>query len=75
MVIQCDIPAWWSEYLSAARWCAARNVKGRPGDRLPQNMSKEALAAINDDPETFEEEVKLCAYEREMAAVNAKYPE
>jgi len=59
--------AIWQEYDAAADWCAVRGLKGKPGDPLPELLSKEAHKLINDDPEAFEERVRLAAYARAMA--------
>lgn len=52
----------WSEYDSAAEWCARRGIRGRNGDALPSNLSTRTLGQINRDPEAFEERVRLTAY-------------
>jgi len=57
----------WQEYDAAADWCAVRGLKGKLGDPLPELLSTEAHKLINDDPEAFEERVRLAAYARAMA--------
>lgn len=52
----------WREYVDAAWWCAARNLKGKIGDPLPELLSREALEFINEDPEAFESYVRMSAY-------------
>ncbi len=59
----------WCEYDAAADWCAARNLKGKIGDPLPNLMSKAAVDLISSDPEAFEIRVRQCAYARAMERV------
>ncbi|MDE2097585.1 MAG: hypothetical protein KGL39_10090 [Patescibacteria group bacterium] len=54
--------AAWSEYDSAAEWCAKRGIKGELGDKLPANMTPAAVQMINNDIEAFQERVRLSAY-------------
>ena len=56
----------WSEYESAAEWCANHGVKGRIGDPLPAMLSGRAILLINEDPESFEARVRDYAYARAM---------
>lgn len=57
----------WSEYDSAAEWCAKRKHSGDVGSPLPTNLSNECLAEINADPEAFAIRVKDTAYALAMA--------
>jgi hypothetical protein len=59
----------WREYDGAAEWCARRGLKGQAGDPLPNLMSRDAVDAINDDPEAFEDRVKGFAYAMAMDGV------
>ncbi len=52
----------WSEYDSAAEWCAKRGIIGRIGDRLPENLSRECYDLINDDFEAFQKRIRESAY-------------
>jgi hypothetical protein len=51
------------EYDKACEWCAARGLTGT--GVLPL-LSAECRAAIDDDPEAFEERVRGFAYARAM---------
>ena len=62
----------WSEYDSAAQWCAQRGLKGTLGDRLPFAMSGECLNEINQDPEAFQRRVKECAFALAMKKVRSR---
>lgn len=53
----------WREYDDAAAWCARRGLKGECGDPLPPNLSVEAKAAIDQDPEAFTGRVNDMGYE------------
>lgn len=52
----------WSEYDSAAEWCATRGLTGRYGDRLPSHLSTITKALIDDDLDAFQERVRGTAY-------------
>ena len=52
----------WVEYDFAAAWCAKRGIRGSVGDALPELISDECFRLINDDPEAFEERVRMTAY-------------
>lgn len=54
------------EYEDAAAWCAARGLKGAPGDTLPQTLSARVLASINGDPDAFQARVRDYAYAAAM---------
>lgn len=53
-----DVPEW----MSAAEWCARRGLTGEPGCPLPNLMSATVAREINEYPEEFAEDVRLCAY-------------
>lgn len=56
-----------AEYDGAAEWCAAKGLKGNPGDPLPENMHTDgAWKYIQADPEAFQDRVRECAYARAM---------
>jgi len=55
-------PNPWAEYDAAASQLAQEGKKGEIGCPLPANMSVVAVALINDDPEAFQERVRLSAY-------------
>ena len=59
----------WTEYDAAADQLAAQGRKGIAGDPLPANMSIEAVALIDADPDAFEQRVRAFAYARAMGAV------
>lgn len=59
--------AAWSEYDSAADWCASRGLRGLCGDPLPPGLSVRAKALIDFDPEAFSDRVRGFAYARAMA--------
>ena len=67
-----DRPGLWSEYDSAADWCAARGLRGVDGDPLPFALSADVLDAINADPEAFAQRVRGCAYALAMAPIDAR---
>jgi hypothetical protein len=50
------------EYDAAAMDLARRGLKGAIGDPLPNLMSGATVDAINEDPEAFEQHVRMCAY-------------
>lgn len=52
----------WTEYDSAAKWCAQRGLKGVAGDRLPTAISAEVLEEIHQHPEEFQQRVNDTAY-------------
>lgn len=52
----------WATYDAVAEWCARRGLKGAIGDPLPNLLSASVAKLINDDPEAFEERVRLTAY-------------
>jgi hypothetical protein len=52
----------WIEYEAAADQLAREGKKGEIGCPLPANMTPEALALINNDPDAFAARVKACAY-------------
>lgn len=54
--------ALWREYDAAAEWCARRGIAGNIGDPLPELLSGDCAALINDDPEAFSERVRQTAY-------------
>ena len=56
----------WSEYRSAAEWCARRGIKGAGGDPLPENLSHGCWALIDDDLDAFANEIRDCAYRQAM---------
>lgn len=67
-------PDPWTEYDRAAEWCAKHHpdlaVRGhaRDGDLpLPANLSPEARALIEDDPEAFAARVRSTAYALAMS--------
>lgn len=57
----------WREYDHAALDLAKKGLKGKPGDPLPNFMSVECVALINEDPEAFERRVRESAYALAMA--------
>jgi hypothetical protein len=57
----------WQEYDEAAMELARKGLKGKIGDPLPNLMSAEAVNLINDDPEAFQERVRLSAYSLAMS--------
>jgi hypothetical protein len=52
----------WDEYNSAARWCAARGLKGAIGDALPEGISGGCWALIDMDTDAFAGRVSDYAY-------------
>ena len=67
--------AAWKEYDFAADWCAARGIKGDYGDRLPELISADAMALINEDQEAFQRRVNDMAYARAMSGRDQKATE
>lgn len=61
---------WWAEYDSAAEWCAKRGIKGNEGDPLPENLSADCYAAINDDPDAWRQRINDSAYAIGMESLN-----
>jgi hypothetical protein len=59
----------WSEYDSAAEYLAKRGLRGEIGDPLPMNMTPQAVALINEDPDAFQERVRATAYALAMESV------
>ena len=59
----------WSEYDSAAEWCARHGLKGVTGDPLPPLLSAAVSDAIDYDPEAFERRVREFAYAIAMESV------
>lgn len=59
----------WSEYDSAAEWCARRGLKGETGDPLPANLDSRVSDAIDCDPEAFARRVREHAYALAMSRV------
>jgi hypothetical protein len=57
----------WTEYDSAAEWCARRGIAGRVGDNLPPCMSLRVLREINADPDAWEQRVRDTAYALAMS--------
>jgi hypothetical protein len=57
------------EYEMAAEWCAARGLKGAPGDPLPNLLGSATAEEINADPEAFRERVRVYAYARAMERI------
>lgn len=62
----------WAEYDSAAEWCARRGLTGDYNDPLPENISAEATALINADPEAFTGRVSDTAYMLACEATEAR---
>jgi hypothetical protein len=60
----------FSEYDSAAEWCAKRGLKGVIGDALPSLLSIQTVILINNDPEAFQNRVNACAYRLAMEKLN-----
>jgi hypothetical protein len=56
-----DDPAW-SEYDSAAEWCAKRGFRGDICDPLPEGLSAKVCGLIDADPEAFGRRVRESAY-------------
>ncbi len=50
------------EYDAAAMDLARRGLTGDIGDPLPNLMSGATVDAINEDPEAFQQHVRMCAY-------------
>lgn len=59
---------FWSEYDSAAEWCAKRGLKGIVGDSLPESISDNVAREIYDHREEFEQRVRDTAYGLAMEA-------
>jgi hypothetical protein len=64
----------WSEYDSAALWCAKRGFRGEEGGPLPEGLSAEAFQLINEDVEAFQERVRGAAYGLAIDALEEKHP-
>lgn len=60
----------WTEYDSAAEWCAKRGIKGTEGDSLPDLMSGACCELISADPDAFQRRVKDMAYGLAMEKLN-----
>lgn len=60
----------WSEYESAAKWCAARGLSGEPGSPLPEGISRDCSELILADVEAFAERVRDHAYARSMNRID-----
>lgn len=54
------------EYDAAAMDLARKGLTGAIGDPLPNLMTAEAVDAINEDPEAFQQRVRQCAYALSM---------
>lgn len=63
----------WSEYDSAAEWCAKRGIRGNVGDRLPLNLSGLCLNLIAEDPEAFAERIRATAYALACARTESRH--
>jgi len=63
----------WIEYDAAADQLAFMGLTGAIGDPLPANMTPDAVALINDDPEAFQHRVSGFAYARAMMRIHEKY--
>ena len=57
----------WREYDAAAKWCARRKLAGKIGDPLPTLLSADCQTLIDDDPEAFQDRVRLTAYALAMS--------
>lgn len=55
-------PGILREYDYAAEWCARNGHDGKAGSPLPDLLSGECCAAIDNDPEAFADRVRECAY-------------
>ena len=57
--------------MPAAEWCAKRKILGKIGDPLPTLLTADCQTLIDDDPEAFQDRVRLTAYARAMAAIES----
>lgn len=61
----------WQEYDSAAEFCARNGLTGKESTNLlPDSLSAECLAEINDDPDAFQRRVREMAYGIAMEKLN-----
>jgi hypothetical protein len=54
--------AKWSEYDSAAAWCAKRGIAGDVGDPLPDLLGGDVCDEIDADVDAFADRVRATAY-------------
>jgi len=65
--------AMWGEYDAAAEFCARHGLKGEPGDQLPHLLGSDTKAAIDADPEAFQERVRATAYAIAMEKIEQEW--
>lgn len=63
-----------SEYEWAAEWVAKKGLKGKIGDPLPELLSGECAAMINDDLDAFERRVTDFGYMAAMESTEQRNP-
>jgi hypothetical protein len=59
----------WKAYDAVANDLARRGLKGEVGDPLPNLISSACDKLIQDDPEAFQERVRMSAYALAMSKV------
>lgn len=64
-------PKLWREYDFCAEWCAKRGLTGKVGEPLPELLSDDVFALINDDTDAFAERVRSMAYALAMESRGA----